>query len=78
MDFYELLLITLVALFVLKPEDVPDALYQLGKALGKARFLILEWQAKGRDLMEAKEIQEYQEKALKEAKDHDRTPSSES
>lgn len=74
MDFYEILVIILVAILVLKPEDVPGALYHLGRLMRKMRLIILTWQAKGRDLIEIQQIDAYTDQAIKKVEDHDREP----
>lgn len=61
----ELLLIAVVALVVIGPKDLPNAIYTFGKWVRKARVVAREFQGHIDDMMRETELDELRREALK-------------
>jgi sec-independent protein translocase protein TatB len=61
----ELMLISVVALVVIGPKDLPKAIYALGKWVRKARVVAREFQTHVDDMMRETELDELRREALK-------------
>lgn len=61
----ELLIIAVVALVVIGPKDLPQAIYGIGKWVRKARLVAREFQGHMDDMMREAELDELRKQALK-------------